>query len=512
MKIMNRHVLSLVAAAVAGLCAAGGAQAAKLTCGNSGKVHITTTGAAGWSTDARNSPSGTPAAIVDNYAWGAWIDPTTVAAGAKWLSFGVTGNGNPLVSIQGDRANGAWVTNRGTFIYNETITIGPEVDLASIKITGKGAADDNVNFAVKPSTLPGGVANNAAQPWIRDTAMLGATWSTSGGAAINLDGSTAGLGFYYGDNTIGLSIFSQYLNNEYPGGVVADFDITADCLTDVPAQPAKPYLVCEAGKAKGDTVKIGPFYTTTRDWKWQYRTRANAAGTAADTSNTLEYNAAGWPLFEDYSWAHQYAKPGAATPALQARWLSPGTTDPAAGDLPGVPYPLATGLYRTGYNASVFTMNNPIWIGSNINLAAIKIKGSFGFDNTGDTFMALPQGQSLPTNWPGSLRNDLPDGWTAFNDSAGTYIQGFAAGYNQIGMGMLSNDAFRNDCAGGACAMAAFGQFYIEGACTGDAPVNMGPEPAPVPTLDIAGLGLLSLLGAGAGAGALALRRRKRGE
>ena len=84
MSTFNKHKLSLLAAAVAGLGAMSGAQAATLTCGpNATPVRITTADKAQWSTDARNVPvvpdatTDTPAAIVDNYIAPGWFNPAT---------------------------------------------------------------------------------------------------------------------------------------------------------------------------------------------------------------------------------------------------------------------------------------------------------------------------------------------------------------------------------------------------------------------------------------------------
>ena len=113
------------------------------------------------------------ATIVDNYKWSGWLDLSTSpnhGAGAgplagqpllgKWLSFGatadeVTPGQYPTVNTVGVVANGAWVAGRATFIYNEPITIGANVNLATIKIQGSGLADNNAQLAVRPTTLFG---------------------------------------------------------------------------------------------------------------------------------------------------------------------------------------------------------------------------------------------------------------------------------------------------------------------------------------------------------------------
>ena len=490
-------------AVLLGMCAMGGAQAATLTCGaGATPVRITTIDRTQWSTDALNSPSGTPAAIVDDFISStySWFNPATIAQpiAARWLSFGTVNEGGyPLVSIQGDRANGAWVTNRGTFIYNEAITIGPEVNLASIRITGRGGADNNVRFAVRPATLPGGVANSGSEPWVRDTAFLGSSWTAP--TTIDVDGGAGGLGFYYGDNTIGLSVSSEYLNTGQPGGVVADFEIAADCLTPVAAQPTTP-LICPVGNAAGDTVRIGPFTTNARDWRWTWRTNSSSAPQALENVEQ--------PLFDDFIW-RSYFKPG-ALPAGQetaARWISPGTVDPAGTDIPGVPYPLATGQAKSGYYGALFTLNQPLTVGNNVDLTSIRLDGRFGFDDTGDSVFVQPAGQPAPTSFP----HLLPDGYGSFTSYTTNPIPGFARGQNTIGL-VLNGGQFSNDCRGGACALAAIADFYVTATCTGAAPIDPTQPVAatPVPVLDAAGLGLLSLLGAGAGA--MALRRCKRAE
>ena len=507
-------VLGKVSAAcvlLLGLGVFGSVQAATLTCGT--PLRVNTANSSQWSTDARYvaAPNGI-ATIVDNYKWSGWLDLSTSpnhGAGAgplagqpllgKWLSFGatadeVTPGQYPTVNTVGVVANGAWVAGRATFIYNEPITIGANVNLATIKIQGSGLADNNAQLAVRPTTLPGGVNNLASPtPWTRATNLLPGSW---GGppAAINLDGSTSGLGFYYGDNTIGLALSSEATTQTLPTGIVADFEITADCLTPVPPPPTTA-LMCPVGNNAGDPIRIGPFYTNARDWKWTWRT--NAAGTALENVEQ--------PLFDDYMWSG-YFRP-ANLPAGQetpARWISPGTTSPGGGDIPSVPYPAATGQAKGGFYGSVFTMNQPITVGNNVTLATIKLDGRFGFDDTGDSVFVQPAGDPAPT----SFTHLLPDGFGAFTTFTTANVPGFKQGANTIGL-VLDGGEAKNDCAGGGCAMAAIADFYVTGVCTGQPPIPP-VDPAslkPVPTLDIAGLGLLGLLSAGLGA--FALRRRK---
>ena len=510
-------VLGKVSAAcvlLLGLGVFGSVQAATLTCGT--PLRVNTANSSQWSTDARYvaAPNGI-ATIVDNYKWSGWLDLSTSpnhGAGAgplagqpllgKWLSFGatadeVTPGQYPTVNTVGVVANGAWVAGRATFIYNEPITIGANVNLATIKIQGSGLADNNAQLAVRPTTLPGGVNNLASPtPWTRATNLLPGSW---GGppAAINLDGSTSGLGFYYGDNTIGLAFDSEDTTANLPGGIVADFQVTADCLTPPPPPPTTA-LMCPAGNQAGDTFRIGPFTTNARDWKWTWRT--NAAGTALENVEQ--------PLFDDFIW-RSYFHPAALTGAnaTAARWLSPGTTDPAATDIPGVPYPADSGQSKAGFYGAVFTMNQPITVGNNVDLTTIKLDGRFGFDDTGDSVFVQPAGQPAPTSFP----HLLPDGYGSFTSYTTNPIPGFARGQNTIGL-VLNGGQFSNDCRGGACALAAIADFYVTATCTGAAPIDPTQPVAatPVPVLDAAGLGLLSLLGAGAGA--MALRRRKRAE
>ena len=508
-------VLGKVSAAcvlLLGLGVLGSVQAATLTCGT--PLRVNTAQKSQWSTDARYvaAPNGI-ATIVDNYKWGGWLDlstnpshpanPPRSLAGTplqgKWLSFGATGDGTPgqypAVNTVGVVANGAWVAGRATFIYNEPITIGPNVNLATIRIQGSGSADNDAQLAVRPTTLPGGVNNLASPtPWTRATNLLGASWGSL--APINLDGSTSGLGFYYGDNTIGLALSSEATTQTLPTGIVADFEITADCLTPVPPPPTTA-LMCPVGNNAGDPIRIGPFYTNARDWKWTWRT--NAAGTALENVEQ--------PLFDDYMWSGYFRPANLPTAPIDqstpARWISPGTVNPGAGDIPGVPYPAATGQSKAGFYGSVFTMNQPITVGNNVTLATIKLDGRFGFDDTGDSVFVQPAGDPAPT----SFTHLLPDGFGAFTTFTTANVPGFKQGQNTIGL-VLNGGQASNDCASGVCALGAIAEFYVTGECTGAAPIDPTKPVTPVPTLDIAGLGLLGLLSAGLGA--LGLRRRKR--
>ena len=189
--------------------------------------------------------------------------------------------------------------------------------------------------------------------------------------------------------------------------------------------------------------------------------------------------------------------------ATAARWLSPGTTDPAATDIPGVPYPADSGQSKAGFYGSVFTMNQPITVGNNVDLTTIKLDGRFGFDNTGDSVFVQPAGDPAPT----SFTHLLPDGYGAFTPFTTANVPGFKRGANTIGL-VLDGGEAKNDCAGGGCAMAAIADFYVTATCTGAAPIDPTKPVTPVPTLDIAGLGLLGVLSAGLGV--LGLRRRKR--
>lgn len=509
MRKLNKSALSLLTVAITGLGVMSEVQAATLTCGTPLRVNTNTSSQ--WSTDARYvaAPNGI-ATIVDNYRWQgtSWFDNTAVTHGAgagslagtsmqgKWLSFGATAenSAHPAVNTRGVVANGAWVADRATMIYNEPITIGSDVDLASIKIKGTGGADNNAMLAVRPATLPGGVANTSPTPWTKSTLILPSSWTVP--AAIDLDGSAQGLGFYYGDNHIGLAVFSEPTTASLPGGVVADFEITADCLTPPPPPPTAA-LICPAGAAgaAGQTVRLGPFTTNARDWKWTWRTSTGSPQTLENVER---------PLYDDFIW-RSYFRPS-ALPAGQetvARWISPGTVDPAGADVPGVPYPFASGQAKGGFYGSVFTLNQPVTVGNNVDLATIRFDGRFGFDDTGDSVFVRPAGQPAPTTFP----HLLPDGYGGFTSYTTAPVPGFMRGQNEIGL-VLNGGQFANDCPGGACALAAIADFYITATCTGEAPIDPFTPTTPVPTLDIAGLGLLGLLSAGAGA--FALRRRKR--
>jgi len=478
-------------AAVFGLLVVGGVQAATLSC--SAPLRVTTTSASGWHTDAKlvTNPTVT-ATVVDNYLWGGWYNPATQTPplSNKWLSFGAgnavnpaTSTSYPVVNTVGDTANGAWVSGRTTFIYNETITVAPNVDLSTIKVKGTGSADNDALFVVKPGTLPGNVANST---WLKTTPMLGGTWT----APANIDLSAGNLGFYYGDNTIGFATSSESTTANYPTGVIADLEITADCRDEPPPQPTAS-LVCPVGNKLGDTVRIGPFTTNARDWKWTWRTNA--------TSNALEN--VQQPLFDDYRY-RDYFNPGnlPAGSETKALWISPGTVDPSGTDVPGVPYPVASGQTRPGFNAAVFMLNQPINIGSNVDLASIKFDGRFAFDDTGDSVFVQPAGK------PGTYGSFLlPDGYGAFTTYTTASIPGFERGQNSFGL-MLDGGQFSNNCNDGVCAMAAIADFYVTASCTGVDPVVTSATP--VPTLGAAGMGLLGLLSAGIGA--LMLRRRNR--
>ena len=485
-----------------GLGAMGSVQAATLTCGT--PLRVNTAQKSQWSTDARYvaAPNGI-ATIIDNYKWSGWLDlstnpshpanPPRSLAGTplqgKWLSFGATGDGTPgqypAVNTVGVVANGAWVAGRATFIYNEPITIGPNVNLATIKIQGSGSADNSALLAVRPTTLPGGVNNLASPtPWTQTTNLLGGTWGAL--AAINVDGSTSGLGFYYGDNTIGLALSNEATTQTFPTGIVADFEITADCLTPVPPPPTTA-LMCPVGNKAGDTFKIGPFTTSARDWKWTWRNQAT--GTAVENVEQ--------PLFDDFIW-RGYFKPASLTGAnaTAARWISPGTVDPSGTDIPGVPYPKAQGQAPK----TVLTLNQPITVGNNVDLSSIKLDGRFGFDNSSAGVFVQPAGKPAPTTFTPIVSG----GYTSFATSITPVVPGFLQGQNTLGLAVNGGEA-SNNCTGGGCAMAAIADFYVTATCTGEAPIL--PAVNPVPTLDLAGLGLLSLLSAGLGA--LGLRRRK---
>ena len=171
-------VLGKVSAAcvlLLGLGALGSVQAATLSCGpGATPVRVNTANSSQWSTDARYvAAPHNIATIIDNYKWSGWLNlstnpnhpanPPRSLAGqplqGKWLSFGatadeVTPGQYPAVNTVGVVANGAWVAGRATFTYNEPITIGPNVNLATIKIQGSGSADNSALLAVRPTTLP----------------------------------------------------------------------------------------------------------------------------------------------------------------------------------------------------------------------------------------------------------------------------------------------------------------------------------------------------------------------
>lgn len=497
---------SVIPTVLLSLSAIGGAQAATLTCGT--PLRVSTTSASGWTSDAKyvTDPGGNPMATVwDDRRWtgaGTYFDPESPAvthgAGSgtlagqplvgKWLSFGTGGEGHQVVNVTGVTANGAWAAGRVAFIRTEPITIGTNVDLSTIKIVGTGGADYDGYFVVKPSTLPGGVANTTS--WFKSTFMING-WTAP--QAIDMDGGN--LGFYYGDNTIGFSLLGDGTTAVWPTGVMADMEITADCLTTPAPQPTAA-LICPAGNAAGQTVRIGPFTTNARDWKWTWRT--NAAGTALENVEQ--------PLFDSYRWAGAYVNP-ATLPAGQetnARWISPGTTSPGANDVPGVPYPAATGQAKAGLHASVFVMNQPITVGNNVDLASIKVDGRFGFDNYGNSMFVQPAGGAPVFDNSGLY---LPNGWTSLQTATTPAIPGFARGQNTIGL-MLDGAEATNDCSGGVCAMGAIADFYVTATCTGIDPIVTPSSTKPVPVLGLGSLGLLGLLSAGAGA--LALRRRQR--
>lgn len=76
-------------AAIVGLGAMGGLQAATLTCGPcAAPVRIHANGVNQWFTDARNSPSGMPADIVDSFQADFWFDPdASCPHGIRGLGF-----------------------------------------------------------------------------------------------------------------------------------------------------------------------------------------------------------------------------------------------------------------------------------------------------------------------------------------------------------------------------------------------------------------------------------------
>ncbi|QNN55718.1 DUF11 domain-containing protein [Diaphorobacter ruginosibacter] len=415
-----------------------------------------------------SDPTGPAAPLVDDYQWSGWFDKTTTnhlaAASAlpgstltgpiqgDWISFGES----PSVITNGNVANGALVAGRVSFTYNEKINIASNVNLSSIKIRGTGGFDNNALFLVKPDTTPSGATN-----WIRTTAGSGAGMNNDAAATLmSLDGDTNGLGFYYGPNTIGLALSSVFAADTQPSnviGVIADFEITADCL-DTPAPQPTEALMCPAGNVAGDTVRIGPFTTNARDWKWTWR---NNAGTLENVEQ---------PLYDSYRY-RSYFDPSTLAQATAARWISPGTTDPAGTDIPGVPYPSATGQAKAGFHASVFQMNQPITVGNNVDLASIKLDGRFGFDDYGNTVFVQPVGGAAVFDNSGLY---MPNGYGSFSTATTPAIPGFQQGQNTIGF-MLDGGQNTNDCNGGTCALAAIADFYVTATCTGADPVVTPP-------------------------------------
>ena len=474
--------VSAFSMALFGMYAASGVEAAQLMCGPGSTPLRISTAKATWSTDARyvSAPAGSPAAIVDDYKWRGWFNKTTAkhpaGAGAlagqslqgDWMSFGDaqyptaaagnTGTGPyPAVITDGNVANGALVARRVSFTYNEKINVASNVDLSTIKLIGSGGFDDNTLLLVKPDNTPSG-----ATDWIRTSASFGGYGSPS---LINVSGANTGMGFYYGDNTIGFAVvntgYAPTTSAGNPTGLFADFQITADCLPDLPPEPTPETtaLICPAGKAPGDEFEIGPFTTNARDWKWTWRTSTPAPRVLEEVTQ---------PLFDDYQF-RSYFNPN-ALPAGQgtaARWISPGTTTPGTGDLPGVPYPLASGQTKAGYYGAVFTMNQPITVGDNVDLDSIKLKGRFGFDDTGDSVFVQPAGKPAYT----PFKHLLPDGYGSFTSYTTATIPGFEVGSNVIGL-VLDGGQFTNDCASGLCAMGAIADFTVVAKCQEPPPVD----------------------------------------
>lgn len=466
---------SAVSMLLLGLGAVGGVQAAQLTCGPASTPLRISTAKATWSTDARyvSAPTGAAATIVDDYKWRGWFNKTTAkhpaGAGAlaaqsvqgDWLSFGDaqyptaaagnTGTGPyPAVITDGNVANGALVARRVSFTYNEKINIASNVDLSTIKLVGSGGFDDGTLLLVKPDTTPSGATN-----WINTSASFAGFGSPS---LINVNGANTGMGFYYGDNTIGFAVvntgYAATTSAGNPTGLFADFQVTADCLPDLPPEPtpATTALSCPAGKLPGEEFEIGPFTTNARDWKWTRRT-------STATPRVLEE--VEQPLFDSYQY-RSYFNPNAlpAAQATTARWISPGTTNPGTGDLPGVPYPAASGQTKAGYFGSVFTLNQPITVGDNVDLDSIKLKGRFGFDDTGDSVFVQPAGK--PMYQP--FKHLLPDGYGSFTSYTTAAIPGFEVGANTIGL-VLDGGQFTNDCASGLCALGAIADFTVVAKC-----------------------------------------------
>lgn len=111
-------------------------------------------------------------------------------------------------------------------------------------------------------------------------------------------------------------------------------------------------------------------------------------------------------------------------------------------------------------------MNQPVTVGSNVDLASIKVDGRFGFDNYGNSIFVQPAGGAPVFDNSGLY---LPNGWTSLQTATTPAIPGFARGPNTIGL-MLDGGEATNDCANGGCAMAAIADFYVTAACTGEPP------------------------------------------
>lgn len=479
-----RQAASILSVAFLGLGGLSAAHAAQLMCGpGASPVRISTTAASDWSTDAKyvSNPTGPVATVRDDFWWYGYFKPETTnhdtnagnlsgqPLAGKWLTFGEgdfvngatnggsTGTGPyPAVIVNGNTANGAWISGRATFIYNDALNIADNVDLSTIKIVGTGGADNSAVFVVKPSSLPGNVDNTN---WIQTTNLAGLTYGSA--RLINLNGSSDGLGFYYGDNTIGFATSSESTTASLPTGIMADVEITADCLPELPPAPTPTTtaLSCPVDKLPGDEFEIGPFTTNARDWKWTWRT-------STATPRVLEE--VEQPLYDNYKYRSYFNPSQLESPnQTQARWISPGTTNPSNSDLPGVPYPAATGQSKPGYYGSVFTMNQPITVGDNVDLDSIQLKGRFGFDDTGDSVFVQPAGQ--PMYQP--FKHLLPDGYGLFTSYTTASIPGFEVGENTIGL-VLDGGQFSNDCAGGVCALGAIADFTIVAKCQEPPPVD----------------------------------------
>lgn len=483
---------SALSIALLAMSAAGGVQAATLSCGPSATPVRVHTSAAGWSSDVRYAAApNNPATLRDDYLWRGWVKPagqahvagagglagTPLDAGTKWISFGdgqyptgaggTTGTGTyPTVSTRGKTAQGAWVQDLMTYWYKENITVDPNVDLSTIKVTGTGTGDDHVDFMVRAHVLPNGVDNSVlttTPAWLARQRVFTNGWG--GLQAINLDGSTQGLGFNHGDNTIGFVVWNwgaTTASANDPTGVVADFQVTADCLTE-PEPVATAVLSCAPGAVDGTPVQIGPFFTNARDWKWAMRTESGAL-----VANTAPEQ----PLFDNYKyrdWFNPAKLP--AGEATTARWISPGTTTPAARDLPGLPYPAATGQSKFGYYGSVFTMNQAITVADNVDLDSIKLTGRFAFDDTGDSVYVKPAAAASHYT---PFKHLLPDGFGGFTGSVASpfttgTIPGFEVGDNTIGL-VLDGGQLRNDCPTGVCALGAIAEFKVTATCKAPAP------------------------------------------